>query len=155
MITRTAWLGDNNVYHCNWIYAATSPFVLKGHVSCNGYLHEQHGASMCFKAAFWLLFAFEATWADVRPSMHTCASALKRTVMNAASIVSFTKHFSLTKVFWHAQSPKLHVTVQSLFHSASVYCRIQLLYGAWQTVEIDIQHMTTCFYLIKSWNFLL
>jgi hypothetical protein len=39
------------------------------------YLREQHGASMCFKAAFWLLFAFEASWADVRLHLHY-ASAL-------------------------------------------------------------------------------
>jgi hypothetical protein len=39
------------------------------------YLREQHGASMSFKAAFWLLFAFQASWADVR--LHRqCASAL-------------------------------------------------------------------------------
>jgi hypothetical protein len=39
------------------------------------YLREQHGASMCFKAAFLLLFAFEASWADVRLHLQ-CASAL-------------------------------------------------------------------------------
>jgi hypothetical protein len=88
------------------------------------YLHEQHGASMCFKAAFWLLFAFEATWADVRPSMHMCFIA--QTYSNECRLhCSYHKgFFSLTKVFWHAQSPKLQVTVQSLFHSASVYCSV-------------------------------
>jgi hypothetical protein len=87
------------------------------------YLREQHGASMCFKAAFWLLFAFEATWADVRLHLQ-CASALKCTVVNSVSCLPCTESilFTLTQVF--LLSVKLLVVVRRQFHFADVHYEV-------------------------------